>query len=220
MYFAVESPAKLRIVNAGQLPDSGNLCSAVSGQIEGLKAMLLTLRGMLIGFRRSTDRYDNWMAERLAFYATNLRLIRLDRQPASYSIISASRASTVGLWFAGISGAALVLSFAFLIQAYLSLKGDCATGEFVADAVFGAKVFILMHMSSGAFALIAAWLPAWTGGCRNYRRRRHNPQQPPLGSGHEYEGWSEGSGSSVDSSGRLNRVFCCAYHPRVHGHTS
>jgi hypothetical protein len=153
-------------------------------------------QGMLDSFRGLKSRHQRWLAERWPYFATNLRLIRLDSsQPARYSIISTRRASTVGLWFAGINGAALVLDFAFFIQAYLSFKSDCATGSFAADAMYGARVCIVAHTLSGAFALVAAWLPSWTGSCRDYRRRRHDPQQPPLG--HEFEGWSEKSGYDV-----------------------
>jgi hypothetical protein len=113
-------------------------------------------------------------------------------QPASYSLIRVKRAAIIGLWLAGLNGAALVVAFAFMIQSYTSSRGDCETRMFVSDtlgqALFFARIFAVLAI----FALGAAGLPTVVGIVRNYRRRQRDQLLLPLQPGQEFDGWSEG----------------------------
>jgi hypothetical protein len=86
-------------------------------------------------------------------------------------------------WLAGLSGAAVVLACAYYMQAYLSvlsIKGDCVSRRFVADAIFSATTFLIWAIAAGLLALAAiVWPAAIRGGGTadvEWRRSRHcNP---------------------------------------------
>jgi hypothetical protein len=101
------------------------------------------------------DRLRRWWGQ---FRAWKARLDEQQHQRACYSLISVQRASAVAKWLAGMSGAGTVLAFAFYIQSYLSIlsiKNDCVSRRFVADAN-GAAVWIAgFFLVSGMLALLA-----------------------------------------------------------------
>src|SRR4051812_48909556 len=94
-----------------------------------------------------------------------------DHQPAEYSLNWVRYISTIARWLAGLSGAGIVLAFAFYMQAclsILSIKDDCVARHFVADAMKGAVQFVYLLLSAGLFALAAiAWPAAMVGPRRN-----------------------------------------------------
>jgi hypothetical protein len=93
----------------------------------------------------------------------------------------------------GLNGVALALAFTFYIQAYLSIpsiKDDCASRRFVADAMWGPDRLGRWFLFAGALALIAVALPGIIASLRNFRRGR---TLPLLRSGREFDGWSEES---------------------------
>ena len=117
----------------------------------------------------------------------------LNSRPAGYSLNWVQHTTTVAKWLAGLNGAAVVLAFAYYIQAYLSIlsiKNDCASRLFVADAMNGAVQFIGLAVIAGIMALTAiAWPAAVVGARRNSARRRS--LQLPLRPGQEFDGLSE-----------------------------
>lgn len=116
----------------------------------------------------------------------------LPERPASYSRGLVRNTTTLARWLAGLSGAAMVLSFAFYMQAYLSIlsiKDDCVSRRFVADAIGGAVQFLDLSLLAGVSALAAIVWPVCVGAFRNRARRKWST--PPLQSGHEFDGWSE-----------------------------
>ena len=93
----------------------------------------------------------------------------------------------------GLNGAATVLAFAVHAQSYLSIlsiKSDCASRLFVADAISQAASFAASFLLSGMLALFAIALPPAVGMGRNFLSWKAS-KQPPLQSGHEFDGWSE-----------------------------
>ena len=138
---------------------------------------------------RARDRFRQWWAQ---YWAWDARLRWQDRRPAHYSLIAVRRATTAAKWLVGLNGAALVLSFSFYIQAYmsiLSIKGDCPSLLFVADAIKGALIFASWFLVAGTLAAIAAGWPSAIGIGRNMLGWRKG--RPPLEPEHEFEGWSE-----------------------------
>jgi hypothetical protein len=135
------------------------------------------------------DRFQRWWGQRQARQAWHREQAR---QPACYSLSSAQRATAVAKWLLGLSGAGTVLAFAFYIQSYLSIlsiKNDCVSLRFVADANRGAVFFVRSFLVSGVLALLAIAWPTAVGIVRNFFREAHT--LPPLQSGHEFDGWSE-----------------------------
>lgn len=158
----------------------------------------------------------NWLRQWWARYrAEGARLRWQDDQPARYTLVAVQRATTVAKWLAGLSGAALVLAFAFYIQAYLSIpsiKDDCVARLFVADAIKGALLFAWWALVAGVLALVTISLPALVGVWRNRasfggRRRRMN--QPPLELGHELDGLTEWHVSFVAGAQAALLFFSC-----------
>jgi hypothetical protein len=83
------------------------------------------------------DRFGKWWGQ---YQAWRARFREQQRLPASYSLIAVQRATAVAKWLVGLSGAATVLAFALYIQSYLSIlsiKNDCVSLRFVADANSG-----------------------------------------------------------------------------------
>ena len=94
----------------------------------------------------------------------------------------------------GLNGAATVLAFAVHAQSYLSIlsiKSDCASRLFVADAISQAASFAASFLLSGMLALFAIALPPAVGMGRNFLSWWKASKQPPLQPGHEFDGWSE-----------------------------
>lgn len=140
-------------------------------------------------FRKWCDRHG-WCA---LFPAWWTRLTWRDRQPASYSLAHAQNTTTFAKWLAGLSGAAVVLACAYYMQAYLSvlsIKDDCVSRRFVADAIYSAATFLIWAIAAGLLALAAIVWPAVVRGWRNGTRRM--AAKPPLQPGHEFDGLSEG----------------------------
>ena len=117
---------------------------------------------------------------------------RLYSQPAGYSLVRSQNIATVGLWLAGINGAALAVSFAFMIQSYTSIRNDCESRWFATETLHQALFFARGFACLGVLALVAVWLPAMVGGVRNIYRRSRDPQPPLLRPKHELDGLSEG----------------------------
>ena len=116
---------------------------------------------------RIRDRLRQWWAQ---YRAWDARVRWQDRRPAHYSLIAVQRATTVAKWLVGLNGAALVLSFAFYIQAYLSIYRSKSTDRrwlFVADAIKGAAYFASWFLAAGTRAAIAAGWPSVIGIGRN-----------------------------------------------------
>jgi hypothetical protein len=87
------------------------------------------------------DRFQKWRGPYQAWRARYDEQAR--QQPACYSLIAVQRATAVAKWLLGLSGAGTVLAFAFYIQSYLSIlsiKNDCVSRRFVADANSGAAL--------------------------------------------------------------------------------
>jgi hypothetical protein len=125
------------------------------------------------------------------FRAWKARLDEQQHQPACYSLISVQRATVVAKWLAGMSGAGTVLALAFHIQGYLSIlsiKNDCVSRRFVADANTGAVWFARLFL---VLALLAIAWPVAVGIGRNLLRWMKAHKLPPLQPGHEFDGWSE-----------------------------
>jgi hypothetical protein len=130
-------------------------------------------------------RWDRWWAEQA-------RVNWQQRQPASYSLNLVQYTTTLAKWLAGLSGAAVVLSFAFFIPAYLSMmsiKDDCASQQFIGDALGGAVHFLEFSFAAGALALLAIVWPVFIGWGRNNARWKRG--YPPLRPGQPFDGWSE-----------------------------
>ena len=118
---------------------------------------------------RIRDRLRQWWAQ---YRAWDARVRWQDRRPAHYSLIAVQRATTVAKWLVGLNGAALVLSFAFYIQAYLSILSikDVRSVRrlFVADAIKGGGVSSRHGFwRAGTLAAIAAGWPSVIGIGRN-----------------------------------------------------
>jgi hypothetical protein len=116
------------------------------------------------------------------------------QQPACYSLIAVQRATAVAKWLAGLSGAGTVLAFGFYLQSYLSIlsiKNDCASLRFVADANGAAVECVRLFLVSGMLALLAIAWPTAVGIGRNLLRWMRADKLPPLQPGHEFNGWSE-----------------------------
>jgi hypothetical protein len=138
------------------------------------------------------DRLREWWAR---YRAEGARVRWQDRQPATYSLISVQRNTMLAKWLAGLSGGVVVLAFAYYIQAYLSIlsiKDDCASRLFVADAIKGAVLCAGMALAAGILALAAISWPAMIGMWRNrFAGRRRREDKPPLRPGDEFDGLSE-----------------------------
>jgi hypothetical protein len=114
--------------------------------------------------------------------------------PRAISLIAVQRATAVAKWLVGMSGAGTVLAFAFYIQSYLSIlsiKNDCVSLRFVANANLAAVEFAFWFLGTGMVALFAIALPTAVGIRRNFLRRRKAHKQPPLQPGHEFDGLFE-----------------------------
>jgi hypothetical protein len=136
-------------------------------------------------FQKSRGQYQAWRAR----YDEQAR-----QQPACYSLIAVQRATAVAKWLLGLSGAGTVLAFAFYIQSYLSIlsiKNDCVSLRFVADANSGAAWLARLFLLSGMLALLAIAWPAAVGIARNLLRWMKAHKLPPLQPGHEFDGWSD-----------------------------
>jgi hypothetical protein len=115
-------------------------------------------------------------------------------QPPCYSLLWVQRAMVVAKWLVGMSGAGTVLAFTFYIQSYLSIssiKDDCVSLHFVADANGGAVWLARRFLVSGMLALLAIVLPTAVGIGRTFLRWMKAYKLPPLPPGHEFDGWSE-----------------------------
>jgi hypothetical protein len=137
------------------------------------------------------DRFQKWRGQ---YQAWRARFREQQRQPASYSLIAVQRATAVAKWLVGLSGAATVLAFALYIQSYLSIlsiKNDCVSLQFVADANSGAVWYARLFLLSGVLALFALAWPTAVGIERNFLRWWKAHKLPPLQPGHEFDGWSE-----------------------------
>ena len=102
--------------------------------------------------------------------------------PRAISLIAVQRATAVAKWLVGMSGAGTVLAFAFYIQSYLSIlsiKNDCVSLRFVANANLAAVEFAVWFLGTGMVALFAIALPTAVGIRRNFLRRRKAQKQPP-----------------------------------------
>jgi len=148
--------------------------------------------GALIGSRSSnTIGFEKWWGQHRAWRA---RLVEQDRQPARYSLISVQRTTAVARWLLGMSSAATVLAFAIYIQTYLSImsiKDDCVSQEFIANANLNAAVAVVVFLASGLLALLAITWPAGWGIGRNLLRSMKAQNLPPLQPGQDLDGWSE-----------------------------
>jgi hypothetical protein len=118
---------------------------------------------------------------------------RSDRsRPASYALVAAKRASAAGLWLAAVNGVALVVTFSWFGETYLTLKGDCVSRLFTFQALDVARILARWFVVAAAFALIAARLPTMVGMVRNVHQHRFKPPTTaPLQPGQELDGWSE-----------------------------
>jgi hypothetical protein len=128
------------------------------------------------------------------YRAWDARFREQQRQPACYSLIAVQRATAFAKWLAGLSGAATVLAFGFYVQSYLSIlsiKNDCVSLRFVADANSGAVWFARGFLVSGVLALFALAWPTWVGIRRNLLRWYKAQKLPPLQPGHEFDEWSD-----------------------------
>jgi hypothetical protein len=72
-----------------------------------------------------------------------------------------------------------------------SIKNDCISLRFVADANSGAVWFARGFLASGMLALLAIAWPTSAGIGRNLLRWMKAHKLPPLQPGHEFDGWSE-----------------------------
>ena len=137
------------------------------------------------------DRFQKWRGQ---YQAWRARLDEQGHQPACYSLIAVQRTTAVAKWLAGLSGAGTVLAFGFYVQSYLSIlsiKNDCVSLQFVADANRGAALFAVLFLVSGMLALLAIAWPTGVGIARNRLRWTKALKLPPLQPGHEFDGWSE-----------------------------
>jgi hypothetical protein len=137
------------------------------------------------------DRFQKWQGQ---YQAWRARFREQQRQAPSYSLIAVQRATAVAKWLVGMSGAGTVLAFAFYIQSYLSIlsiKNDCVSQRFVADANSAAILFARWFLVSGILALLAIAWPTLVGIGRNLLRWWKAHKLPPLQPGHEFDGWSE-----------------------------
>jgi hypothetical protein len=149
------------------------------------------------------DRFQKWWGQYRAWRA---RFREQQRQPASYSLIAVQRATAVAKWLVGLSGAATVLAFALYIQSYLSIlsiKNDCVSLRFVADANSGAVWYARGFLLSGVLALFALAWPTAVGIRRNFLCWLKALKLPPLQPGHEFDGWSE-----YQVTGRVTILQC------------
>jgi hypothetical protein len=134
------------------------------------------------------DRFQKWRAWRARLYE------QARHQPACYSLIAVQRFTAIPKWLLGLSGAGTVSSFGFFIQSYLSIlsiKNDCVSLRFVADANSGAVWCARVFLVSGMLALLAIAWPTAVGMGRNLLRWMKVHKLPPLQPGHEFDGWSE-----------------------------
>ena len=118
------------------------------------------------------DRFQKWRGQ---YQAWRARFNEQGHQPACYSLIVVQRTTAVAKWLAGLSGGGTVLAFGFFIQSYLSIlsiKNDCVSLQFVADANFGAGWCAGWFLVSGMLALLAIAWPAAVGIGRNFLRWR------------------------------------------------
>jgi hypothetical protein len=132
------------------------------------------------------DRFQKWRGQRARLYEQS------HQQQACYSLIAVQRATAVAKWLLGLSGAGMVLAFAFYIRSYLSIlsiKNDCVSRRFVTDANSATVSVARWFLVSGMLALLAIAWPTAVGIVRNLRRWKK--AQPPLQPGHEFDGWSE-----------------------------
>ena len=172
--------------------------------------------------RKWCDQHNKWRARFWAWRTQRLNSQRtrrdwLDSQPARYVPLRVQRTTTVAKWLAGLSGAGVVLAFAFYMQAYLSIlsiKDDCVSRRFVADAIWTAAVLVLCTIVAGLFALAAIVGPSACGMRRNWRRRRE--AKPPLQSGHEFDGLSEGQVRRTWRLQVLSASLLVSYPRHVH----
>jgi len=137
------------------------------------------------------DRFQKWWGP---YQAWRARFREQQRQPACYSLIAVQRATAVAKWLLGLSGAGTVLAFTLYMQSYLSIlsiKNDCVSLRFVADANSGAVWYARGFLISGGLALLALAWPTWVGIRRNFLRWWKASKLPPLQPGHEFDGWSE-----------------------------
>jgi hypothetical protein len=136
-------------------------------------------------------RFQKWRGQ---YQAWDARFREQQRQRACYSLIAVQRATAIAKWLLGLSAAATVLAFALYIQSYLSIlsiKNDCVSLRFVADANSGAVWFARGFLLSGALALFALAWPTAVGIGRNLLRWWKAHKLPPLQPGHEFDRWSE-----------------------------
>jgi hypothetical protein len=77
------------------------------------------------------------------------------------------------------------------LESILSIKDDCVSRGFVADAIKSAHWFMGLSLSAGVLALAAIAWPSAIGIGRNRLRWRKAQKLPPLKPGHEFEGWTE-----------------------------
>jgi predicted DNA-binding WGR domain protein len=134
---------------------------------------------------------DQWWGQ---YQAWDARFREQQRQPVCYSLIAVQRTTAVAKWLAGLSGAATVLAFGFYVQSYLSIlsiKNDCVSLRFVADANSGAAFAARGFLVSGILALAAFAWPTWVGIRRNLLRWYKASKLPQLQPGHEFDGWSD-----------------------------
>jgi hypothetical protein len=134
------------------------------------------------------DRFQKWRVWRAGLYE------QARHQPACYSLIAVQRFTAIAKWLLGLSGAGTVLSFGFFIQSYLSIlsiKNDCVSLRFVADANSGAAWYARGFLLSGMLALFALTWPTAVGIGRNLLRWMKADKLPPLQPEHEFDGWSD-----------------------------
>ena len=137
------------------------------------------------------DRFQKWRGQ---YQAWRARFDEQARQPPCYSLIAVQRATAIAKWLVGLSGAGTVLAFTLYIQSYLSIlsiKNDCVSLQFVADANKGAVAYARGFLASGILALFAIALPPAVGMGRNFLSWWKASKQPPLQPGHEFDRWSE-----------------------------
>jgi hypothetical protein len=137
------------------------------------------------------DQFRKWRGQ---YQAWRARYREQQRQPAGFSLIAVERGTAVAKWLVGLNGAATVLAYTLHTQSFLSIlsiKSDCVSQRFVADAISQAASFAGLFLVSGMLALFAIALPAALGIGRNLLRWMKAHKEPPLQPGHEFDGWSD-----------------------------
>jgi hypothetical protein len=137
------------------------------------------------------ERLRKWWGQHQAWQA---RLREQQDQRASYSLIAVERGTAVAKWLLGLNGAATVLAYTLHTQSFLSIlsiKSDCVSRRFVADAISQSAFFAGLFLVSGMLALFAIALPAAIGIGRNLLRWMEAHKVPPLQPGHEFDEWSD-----------------------------